>query len=84
MPDIDYEKLGAEVARHIDHACSLGLTPEDLEAFRELTAILKNWRTMKGKALSTVFTVVCVGFTTAVVGGIGMYLKKWILGTGGH
>jgi len=84
MSDIDYDKLGAAVARHMEHRCSLGLTKEDLEAFRELTGILSNWRTMKGKALSTVFTLVCVGFTTVIVGGIGMYAKRWLLGPGGH
>lgn len=60
-PEVDYDKLGASVAKHMHHTCSIGLTPEDALTLRDFA---RSWRSAKHTALATVVTAVVL----AVIG----------------
>ena len=69
---IDYAKLGAEVAKHLEVQCKMGWKAEDIATLSELAASIRNAKRTAASALIYTIMVVLLGVLLA---GIGVKLK---------
>ena len=77
MPhEIDYDQLGASVAKHLHAICTLGLTSEDVLALKEFTCLWTHWKSAKWKAFSAIITLTVIGVASLLLSGIATNLKK--------
>lgn len=71
MQDIDYDKLGEEIAKHLHNQCPLGLTAEDVSLWREGMQTL---RELKRKAYGSITGAVVL----MVLGLIALGFVGWL------
>jgi hypothetical protein len=71
MPDIDYDRLGEEIAKHLHANCPFGWEAEDVATLREFAQAI---RKAKGSAVAvSVWVLISAGATVFVLG-----IVEWI------
>lgn len=73
--EIDYDKLGESVARHLHASCPLGWTSEDAETLREFA---KSLRAAKAQALAVVIKVLLLGFLGTAATGFLIWARHGV------
>jgi hypothetical protein len=69
---IDYEKLGKEVAKNMDIHCRMGWKQEDIQTLSELAITV---RQAKRTAFSAVIYLIVVALAGALLAGAAMKIK---------
>ena len=70
---IDYEKLGKEVAKNMDVHCRMGWKQEDIQTLSELAGTV---RQAKRTAFSAVIYLIVVALAGALLAGAAIKIKS--------